>query len=44
MHKKSEMHSLAVIHRNHMVREPGETEVGSVHKLRESIECLSKMG
>ena len=44
MHKASEMHSLPVVHRNHMVREPGETKLGSTHKLMASIECLSKVG
>ena len=43
MHKESEMHSLSVVHINHMVRELGEMECGSAHKLRASIECVSKM-
>ena len=44
MHKESKMHSPSVVHRNEVVREPDEAECGSTHKLRASIECLSKMG
>ena len=44
MCKEGEMHSLSVVHRNHMVREIGETKLGFTHKLRVSIECLSKVG